>query len=131
MEGASDETMKTKPWAMGLVFISTLMTATGQILIKMGSNTLSADLSSLVTNLPLFAGYGLYVLSAGVLVLSLKYGELSVLYPIYAMNFIWVAIASPHFFPHDVMNPLKWAGVISIVLGVAVIGLGTGGVKND
>ena len=62
---------------------------------------------------------------------SLKHGELSVLYPIYAMNFIWVSIMSPYFFETDSMNEVKWVGVLAIVAGVALIGLGSIGEDND
>jgi len=118
--------MKTAKWAMGLVFLSTLLSATGQILIKTGANVLRPDILAIITNVPLIVGYCLYGLAAVMLVVSLKYGELSVLYPIYAMNFIWVAIASPIFFPDtDYMNALKWAGVLAVVLGVIAIGFGS------
>jgi multidrug transporter EmrE-like cation transporter len=119
--------MKTARWAMGLVFLSTLTAASGQLLIKMGVNALKPDPASIVTNAPLVLGYALYAFSAGLLIVSLKYGELSVLYPIYAMNFIWVAIMSPRIFPTDHMNALKWAGVLAIVAGVSLIGLGSRG----
>ncbi len=119
--------MKTAKWAMGLVLLSTLSAASGQILIKTGVNTLQVDLPSLLTNYPLIGGYLLYALSAAMLVAALKYGELSVLYPIYAMNYIWVSLASPVFFPSDSMNLVKWVGVAAIVAGVAVIGFGSKG----
>jgi multidrug transporter EmrE-like cation transporter len=118
--------MKTKKWAMALVFLSTLTAATGQLLIKIGTNAPMPDLFSIVTNIPLIIGYGLYGFSAAALIVGLKYGELSVLYPIYGMNFIWVAIASPIVFAgQDVMNTFKWAGVLLVVVGVALIGLGS------
>lgn len=123
--------MKTNTWAIALVFLSTLSAASGQLLIKLGVNNATVNLMSIITNIPLIIGYGLYGLSAVILVISLKYGELSVLYPIYAMNFIWVCIASPMIFPTDSMNIIKWAGVISIVLGVAFIGLGSRGEHHD
>ncbi|MBD3387536.1 MAG: hypothetical protein GF416_00790 [Candidatus Altiarchaeales archaeon] len=128
--------MSTSRGAMVMVFLSTLLAASGQILIKMGANNVEPELlqgigsvstlvDAAVILLPLGVGYGMYALAAVVLVVALKYGELSVLYPIYAMNFIWVAIASPHFFPSDFMNGLKWAGVASVFLGVTLIGFGS------
>jgi multidrug transporter EmrE-like cation transporter len=124
--------MKTKKWAMGLVFLSTVSAASGQILIKMGTNMLKPNIWSLITDYPLIIGYSLYGLSAAVLIYCLKHGELSVLYPIYAMNFIWVAIMSPVFFPGaDSMNLHKWAGVLAVVAGVVLIGLGSREAHND
>ena len=132
--------MKTKPWAMGLVFLSTLSTAIGQLLIKLGLNGLELSMFYNLSNVPsllpqvltVLVGYGLYGMSAGALIYALKYGELSVLYPIYAMNFIWVAIAIPYVFPgSDSMNLLKWAGVLSIVAGVILVGVGSGRGHHD
>ncbi|MFH0863364.1 MAG: hypothetical protein V1875_10115 [Candidatus Altiarchaeota archaeon] len=123
--------MTTKKWAMALVFLSTLTAASGQLLIKAGTNSLTPDPLSIVTNIPLILGYGLYGLSAAVLIVALKYGELSVLYPIYGMNFIWVAIASPIVFAgQDVMNGIKWMGIFMVVLGVSLIGLGSRGERK-
>jgi len=123
--------MRTSRWAMGLVLLSTLSAAAGQILIKTGVNSLGWDLISAATNIQLILGYALYALAAAMLVVSLKYGQLSVLYPIYAMNFVWVAVLSPVFFEADSMNPVKWAGVAAIVLGVSLIGFGSGGGGSD
>ncbi len=128
--------MKTKKWAMALVFFSTLCSSSGQILIKQGTNNVEADILSKIFEVntmvygiaPLVMGYCLYGLAAAILIVSLKYGELSVLYPIYAMNFVWVAIASPIVFAGaDSMNIMKWAGVGAIVFGVGLIGVGSRG----
>jgi len=126
--------MATKKWAMALVLFSTVLAASGQILIKSGLNAMGEGFMerifdlwySVPTAAPMIIGYGLYGIAAVILIVSLKHGELSVLYPIYAMNFVWVAIMSPHFFPGaDIMTPLKWIGVGAIVVGVALIGMGS------
>ena len=124
---------------MALVLASTLSAASGQILIKMGVNDVDvqiidkilADFNIVLTLVPLAVGYFLYALAAGMLIIALKYGQLSVLYPIYAMNFVWVAVMSPVFFESDSMSPLKWAGVAAIVVGVSLIGLGSRGEGGD
>jgi len=58
------------------------------------------------------------------LVLALRNGQLSVLYPIIALTYVWVAILSPMFFD-DVLNAPKIAGVAFIVAGVSFIGFGS------
>jgi multidrug transporter EmrE-like cation transporter len=124
--------MKTRKWAIGAVFLSTLLAASGQVLIKIGTNRIGADIlsdpggiASIAAKVaPLAVGYGLYVTAAVVLVISLRAGELSVLYPIYAMNFIWVSLAIPVVFPDtDSMNFYKWLGILSIMGGVIMIGI--------
>ncbi len=115
--------MATKPWAIGLVFLSTFVVSFGQILFKFGSMDFSIGIS-LLFNYPLILGLVLYGVGAGMLIVALKYGDLSVLYPIYGATYIWVSLLSPHFF-NDSMNMLKWIGIAFILLGVASIGRGS------
>jgi len=118
--------MKTKLWAIGLVFICTLITSTAQILYKLGANRLSFSnlLVSILTNVPLFLGIFLYLVAAAVLLLALKHGELSVLYPIIATSYIWVSILSSYIFG-EVINAYKWTGIFFIIVGVTLIGIGS------
>jgi multidrug transporter EmrE-like cation transporter len=95
--------------------------AAAQILMKTGANHFATGLLGIVTNLPLMAGYVLYGLSTVLLVLALKDGELSLLYPVIALTYVWVTGLSFVIF-HDTVNPYKLAGIVVIVIGVAVIG---------
>lgn len=58
------------------------------------------------------------------MVYALRHGELSILYPIIALTFVWVSILSAMIF-HEVMGPMKIAGIAVIVCGVAVLGWGS------
>ncbi|MDD5111112.1 MAG: hypothetical protein PHG85_01045 [Candidatus Altiarchaeota archaeon] len=117
--------MDKSKWAVAIVLASTLLTSSGQILLKMGSGNLSLDLIAQLSNLPLLAGWFLYIVGAVMLIVALKYGDLSVLYPIYSLNFVWVSILSPYIFATDSMNTVKWAGVVVVVLGVSCVGIGS------
>src|SRR3989338_6796364 len=101
--------MATKIWAAVLVFLSTLIVASGQIFLKMASQRLTLNIIALITNYALWIGAVLYFVGAGILILSLKYGELSVLYPIYAFSYVWVSLLSPIFFKTDSMSLAKLA----------------------
>lgn len=76
---------------------------------------------AMVTNLPLFCGYALYGVSTVLLVLALRHGQLSLLYPVIALTYVWVTLVSAFVF-HESMNPWKIGGISLVVLGVAVIG---------
>jgi len=76
-----------------------------------------------LTSLPLLGGYCLYGLNTVLLVFALRDGELSILYPIIALTYVWVTILSVVLF-HETMNFLKLAGVAVVVIGVAVMGKG-------
>jgi multidrug transporter EmrE-like cation transporter len=113
-----------------MVFCCTLFGATAQILIKSGANSLgghpsAADLvRHIFTSLPLFTGFLCYGLSTILLVLALRHGELSLLYPVIALTFVWVTALSVLIF-NESLNPYKLAGIAVIVSGIAILGRGS------
>ena len=66
-------------------------------------------------------GYSLYAVNTVLLVLALRHAELSVLYPIIALTYVWVSLLSV-FVLHERMNGLRIGGIALIVLGVAALG---------
>ena len=123
-------TPSQKRRSLWLVFCCTLFGAAAQILIKSGANTFNANptvaemIGRIFTNMPLFTGYAFYGISTVMLVVALRHGELSLLYPVIALTFVWVTILSVMVF-HDSMNPLKLTGITIIVGGVAILGRGS------
>ena len=114
--------------AVLIVIACTLIGATAQVLIKLGSahlaNTgLIATAIGIFTIPTLFAGYCLYGIFTVLLVYALRDAELSILYPVIALSYVWVTLASVLIF-HETMNLPKALGVAIIVLGVAVLGRG-------
>jgi multidrug transporter EmrE-like cation transporter len=112
-----------------LILLCTVVGAAAQVLMREGANYLPAAGSegmalSLLTNWPLLGGYACLGLNTGLLVLALRKGQLSVLYPIIALTYVWVAILSPMFF-EDSMNAFKVTGIAFIVGGVSLIGFGS------
>ena len=69
----------------------------------------------------LFAGYALYGINTVLLVLALRHGELSILYPIITLTYVWVTGLSVYFF-HDSVNMVKSLGIAVIIAGVAILG---------
>ncbi len=111
-----------------LVFLCTIVGAAAQILIKEGATTVThpgfvGAILGMLTNAPLFAGYCLYGLNTILMVLALRDGELSLLYPIIALTYIWVTLLSIFIF-HEPMGTFKGIGITLIVTGVAVLGRG-------
>lgn len=114
----------TEPWAIGLTVLAGLCGGGGAVALKEGSNRLKFSLKELATNWPLILGVGLYAGSVFFFVPALKGGEVSVLFPIIALSYVWVALFSSLFLGER-MNKHKWAGILLVVLGVALIGLGS------
>ena len=75
----------------------------------------------ILSNVPLFGGLACYGISTILLVLALRYGELSVLYPIIALTYVWVSILSFGFLGES-LNVFKILGLVFIVFGVAILG---------
>jgi undecaprenyl phosphate-alpha-L-ara4N flippase subunit ArnE len=117
--------MATKLWAIGIVLFCTFLVSIAQIFYKFGVDNLSNwDVISIITNVNLWIGLILYIIGGFLLVLGLRGGELSVLYPIIATGYIWVSFLSIYFL-NESMNLFKWLGVFTIVGGIALIGFGS------
>jgi drug/metabolite transporter (DMT)-like permease len=115
--------MSTSKYAILAIILCTIITASGQLLLKLGANNLKLDLT-LINNYYLLLGIVAYVIGAGILIISLKYGELSVLYPFYSLSFIWVTIVSIYQL-NEQISILKIIAIIFIILGVSLIGKGS------
>ncbi len=116
--------MATKLWAMIVMFFLTFITSTAQVLWKLGSEKLSFDLLSILTNWQIIIGIGLYAIAGVIMIVSFRGGDVSVLYPIVATSYIWVSFLSI-FFLSETMNLFKWAGVFVIFSGIVLIGYGS------
>ena len=109
---------------MALVCCCTILGAAAQVLMKVGlSHPVQNGWVGYLTSLPLLGGYFLYGLNTVLLVFALPDGELSILYPIIALTYVWVTILSVALF-HETMNTFKLVGVAVVVIGVAVMGKG-------
>ena len=109
-------------WAIALVVLGTLIGAGGSFLLKKGADSMEWNVSALMKNTRLFFGLLLFVLASIVFIFALKGGEVSVLYPITALTYIWVALLSVKYLKEK-MNAWKIAGTALIIMGVIVLGV--------
>jgi len=116
-----------------LVSLCTILGAAAQILMKKGADPnihgMIPTVIRIFTNANMFIGYALYGISAVLLVLALRKGQLSMLYPVIALTFVWVAILSVIVF-HETLSPMRVAGITTVVLGVALLGFGDSGKRS-
>ena len=111
--------------SISLIVLSTVSGAAAQILLRFGADAIEgADLIGIITNVPLIGGYACLAMNVVLVVLALRGGQLSILYPIVALTFVWVAILSQVYF-QDVISISKIAGLTLIVAGVSFIGAGS------
>ena len=95
------------------------------MLLKFGTDSTQTAslLVGLLTNFPLLGGMALYGVGAALMVVALRHGELSVLYPLISLSYVWVAVLSVMVFG-EMMNVYKVTGICAIMAGVAVLGSG-------
>ncbi|MGO9240794.1 MAG: DMT family transporter [Bryobacteraceae bacterium] len=114
--------------SLTLVFLCTLFGVAAQFLIKtstthaMFSASGRLSLTALLTNYPLWAGLTCYGASTLLLILALRDGELSLLYPVISLTYVWVVALSALVF-HESLNAGKVVGVALICSGVALLGM--------
>jgi multidrug transporter EmrE-like cation transporter len=116
-----------------LVLGCTVFAAAAQVMMKFGAGHPMPALHpgqfstwiqfgrSLLSDWQLLAGYALHACNAMLLVLALRDGELSMLYPIIALTYVWVNLLSMYFFG-DQMNFWKGFGIALVIGGVAMLG---------
>jgi len=111
----------TPLWTIFAVLFAELIAAFGALFFKISSKKFRIKFPTF-QNKPLYIGFLFYAISAAIFIIALKYGELSVLYPLAATVYIWVAIFSKKFL-NETLNTWKLLGIFAITLGVAIIGL--------
>lgn len=112
---------KTHKSSIILALVCTLFIAAGQLFFKAGSANI-VDVISFF-NLFVIIGAVCYGLGSILFILALKKGELSVIVPLMALNFVWVGIISSFYF-NEAVTFVRWLGIIAITAGVAVISRG-------
>lgn len=106
-----------------IVAACTILNAVAQILFKVAVRHLVLTPAGLLTNVPLIAGCACYGLFTIAMVLALREGELSMLYPIIALSYVWVTLLT-YWLLKETPNLYKNLGIVTIVIGVAVLGRG-------
>ncbi len=98
--------------------------AFGPIFMKKASSDIHRDLRSILKSKNLLYGILIYGAATAIFIPALKFGELSLIYPLVATSYIWVSLLSVKYLGEK-MNKYKWLGIMLIIVGVAFIGYGS------
>ena len=101
------------------IIICSMLTAVSQLFWKFGVNSDNYSFLHMLFNLNIIIGTFIYILGGVLLVLSLKHGELSFLFPMVSLSFVWVAILSL-FFLEERITIVNWVGIFLIVGGISL-----------
>lgn len=109
--------------SMMLVFAASVVGSFGAVFLKMGAERLDGSLLSFL-NKPLVSGVALFLGSSVFYALGIRGGQLSVLYPMVSLGYIWTILWSRLFFK-EAFTRAKFAGLALILLGVFLVGMGS------
>lgn len=109
--------------SIAMVFVAGIVGSFGAVFLKLGAMRLNHSVLSFV-NSRLIVGVALYLGSTVIYLSGLKGGDLSVLYPMVSLGYIWTLLWSKLFF-NEALTRYKFAGLGLIVAGVILVGMGT------
>ncbi len=102
------------------VIFASIIGSLGAVLLKGGAIRIERSLASLLTNWRLGGGIFVYVLSSLFFVRGIKEGELSILYPMVAVGYVFSLPFSKFFF-NEPLTKHKIAAVGLILCGVVLL----------
>jgi drug/metabolite transporter (DMT)-like permease len=115
--------MKTTPLSsILLVLMASFIGSFGAVFLKLGSRHLSRGIQGAL-NWQLAAGLALFLGSSVPFVMALKHGELSVLYPMVSLSYVWAMLWSRLLFK-EAVTAGKIGALAMILAGIVCIGVG-------
>ena len=108
--------------SMLLVFAASVVGSFGAVFLKKGAARLDGSLLSFL-NSRLILGVALFLGSSVFYTLGIRGGELSVLYPMVSLGYIWTLLWGRLFF-HETFTPQKFLGLGLVLVGVIFVGMG-------
>lgn len=116
-----------------LIVTGVMLNAGAQLLLKAGVNPLGAihiDSTNLLptavrvlTQWPILAGLGCYVVSVAVWIVALSRVDVSLAYPMLSLGYVVNAIAAWYLFG-EMLGPMRCFGIFLILAGVFVMSRG-------
>lgn len=115
--------MSTPLSSIGLVFLASFIGSFGAVFLKSGAGRLQRNILTFFFNWRLAAGVCFFVLSSVFFIAGLRNGELSVLYPMVALGYVWTMVWSRIFFGEP-FTRTKFIGLGMILVGIVCLGVG-------
>jgi multidrug transporter EmrE-like cation transporter len=95
----------------------------GAVFLKMGAARTHAGILSFL-NIRLALGVFLYLGSSVFYTAGIRHGQLSVLYPMVALGYVWTLLWARLFFQEQFTRQ-KFLGLTLVLIGVAFVGVGS------
>jgi drug/metabolite transporter (DMT)-like permease len=115
--------VKTPLSSIILVLFSSFMGSFGAVGLKLGAERMGGGILKILTNYWLAVGISLYLVSSVFYMMGIAQGQLTVLYPMVSLGYIWALLWARLLFKEK-FTVAKVGGLALIVFGVALINLG-------
>lgn len=115
--------MQTPLSSIILVLFGSFIGSFGAVFLKLGAEHMQGSLRRLLNNYWLATGIVLYLLSSVFYMMGVAQGELTVLYPMVSIGYIWAILWARLFF-REPFTLAKIGGLAMIIFGVALINFG-------
>ena len=115
--------MKTPVSSMLLVLVASVIGSLGAVGLKYGAGRLRLHWRSVLFNHHLAIGIALFLLSSYFFVLGVREGELTILYPMVSLGYVWTLVWSRLFFAEPFTRN-KFIGLGMILSGIVFLNLG-------
>ena len=109
--------------SMLMVFFASVVGSFGAVFLKLGALRLDNKNVMSFVNSRLLIGVGLYLGSSVIYAMGLRGGQLSVLYPLVSLGYVFTLVWSKLFF-NEPLTRYKVVGLLLILVGVALVGMG-------
>lgn len=103
-----------------LVLSASFIGSFGAVFLKSASQRLNREIQTLYTNWRLAVGIVLYVLSSLFYLKGIKHGELTILYPMVSLGYVWTLIWSRLIF-REPLTRSKFLGLGLIIAGIILL----------
>ena len=113
---------KTPISSMLLVLLASLIGSFGAVFLKMGAAHMKHGFRHIL-NPQLALGVVLFLTSSVPFLIAVKHGELSVLYPMVSLGYVWTLFWSRLFF-NEPITKAKLSALAMILAGIVCIGVG-------
>ncbi|MFH1648971.1 MAG: EamA family transporter [Candidatus Woesearchaeota archaeon] len=110
------------PLIILIMIVSSLLGAFGQVALKKGAKAFKLTFKGILNNKQFLSGVTLYGFAVIIFLGVLKYAELSYVYPLVSMSYIWVTLFSNKMLGEK-MNKWKIIGIVLLIVGIVLINL--------
>ncbi len=106
-----------------LVLVGSFFGSFGAVFLKLGAEHMKGSIARLLTNYWLATGIAFYLLSSVFYMMGVSQGQLTVLYPMVSLGYIWAILWARLFFKEP-FTTAKVGGLALIIVGVSLISFG-------